>query len=136
MGLPPPRKQTVGSVPGFIAFAMVFFVVVSAILRHARDAPADVALSMFTGVWFAITTVATNYYRLAPNDRLPPVHAIGLGLFDLALVGIAIRIGARKAGAPPGWPVWAGAALLSVPAAYLIAAGTSHWRRTVRAAAS
>ena len=131
MGLSSPRKQTVEGVLWYIAFAMVVFVVSSAMLRQARGAPVDVAQSILTGVTFGVVTVAMNYRRLTPDNRLPPIHAIGLGLFNLALIVAAFVLWAHEDPATVRWRTWVAGAVLSVPAVYLIAAGTLQLRRSV-----
>lgn len=132
MGRSSPGKQTVQGVLGYVAFATVAFVVSSAMVRQARGAPVDVAQSLLTGVTFGVLMVATNYARLTPENRLPPVHAIGLGLFNIALIAAASAPGAREGPATVNGRTWIAGAVLSVPAAYLIAAGTLQWRRAAR----
>jgi hypothetical protein len=73
-------------VQGQVATSMIAFGVVWALIGTRRDDPFRIPQRVITGAIAATLNVAITYWRLPRPDRLGPLSAIGLGMFNGALV--------------------------------------------------
>ena len=135
MRLPAPRPQSLLGVIGYVALATAVFGLGPALVDPSRRGAAYIVEGLSKGAAFGSVIVAFDFFRLPDAQRLAPVHAIGLGLFNLALLASAVAT--RGAPIPSRWILWAcGGALLASPALYLISAGGLQLWRQARSTSS
>ncbi len=116
----PPQPQTGRSALGEVLGAILAFGAVYAISGYLRGISGHAVEGVMAGMIFGTIKVATAYWRLPRSLRLPPPHAIGLGILNFSLLAWDF---VTRIPAPIEWFITiALIALLALPAAYLIAA--------------
>jgi hypothetical protein len=71
---------------GQVVTSMIAFGIVWAVIGTPRDDPFRIPQGIITGAIAATVNVAFAYRRLPRPDRLAPFPAMGLGLFNVALL--------------------------------------------------
>ena len=114
--------QTLPRVIGFMVFAITVWVAGPVLIGSHKFEWARAAEGMLTGAFFAIAITATDHSRLPVEKRLAPAHAIGLGGFSLALLGMMVAEGAAQRTKLDAIMV-VGSLIFALPGGYLIVAG-------------
>ena len=110
-------------------FAITVWVAGPVLIGSHQFEWARAAEGMLTGAFFAIAITATDHSRLPVEKRLAPPHAIGLGGFSLALLGMMVAEGAARRSKLDAIMV-VGSLLFALPGNYLIVAGMRQRRST------
>lgn len=71
---------------GQVVTSMIAFGVVWAVIGTPRDDPFRIPQGVITGAIAATINIAIAYWRLPRPDRLAPLPAMGLGMFNGALM--------------------------------------------------
>ena len=121
--------QTLPRVIGFMVFAITVWVAGPVLIGSHKFEWARAAEGMLTGAFFAIAITATDHSRLPVEKRLAPAHAIGLGGFSLALLGMMVAEGAARRSKLDAIMV-VGSLLFALPGSYLIVAGMRQRQST------
>jgi|CXWL01.1.fsa_nt_gi DMSO reductase anchor subunit len=124
--------QTLPGVIGFILFAITVWVAGPVVIGSRPFEWWRAAEGMLTGALFAIAMTAMDHSRLPVDKRLAPAHAIGLGGFSLALLGMMVAEGAARRTELDAIMV-VGALLFALPGCYLILAGLRQRKAEAKA---
>lgn len=120
------RPQTLPRVVGFIFFAVACFGTIAELMDGGIVDWRLISERIVIGIFFAMLMIANDYRRLSWEDRLPAIHAIGLGGFHLVLVAWVLYT--APGSDPRAWFVLLSVGFIATPGTYLLVMGVRQFR--------
>jgi len=127
MPWPAAKPQTSAGACGYVVGAMLVFGIGTGVFHPHSSDPYRLPQWLLTGLWFATVNVATDYHRLPMDQRLPPLTAIALGVFNLGFTTWMVQH-ARQPPIPLDAVAWLLLSVMATPSIYLIAASIRRYQ--------